>query len=318
VVPAKLQMAFGSIPYGRERRLALNSPREPVLRRRLWLAWAIPFVLMLPVRPVATSLPECLLSEIHEWSAEFKNQFGMSISQLDDNDLERKEYQWQQWNMGPWIYEVNVNIRVNRMRSCLSKPREPNNGNLRGCLERSVFLGYERKRKDWLCTTNNRVLSIVPRKHNLIFIEEIEMFTFIFSQMDSESPGNPEIPSQSDKDNDQSKKIVCLVIVGTSWNLSMNLKKLGNRISWQRIDHLQIYKYPMLTTCFINRIHIFHFLGPPEMEDVRTVCPGVPIPLSVILPSKVCSNSTHYSALVSTRTGTGYRAAHRRHCHWKS
>jgi hypothetical protein len=71
------------------------------------------------------------------------------------------------------IYEVNlnvnVNMRVNRTRNCLSKPREPSNENLTGCLQRCAVLGYERKQKDLLCTTNNKTLWLISRELNFDF-----------------------------------------------------------------------------------------------------------------------------------------------------
>jgi hypothetical protein len=53
------------------------------------------------------------------------------------------------------IYEMNmsVNMRVNRMRNCLSELRDLNNENLNGCSERYTVLGYEKKRKYLLYTT---------------------------------------------------------------------------------------------------------------------------------------------------------------------
>jgi hypothetical protein len=41
-------------------------------------------------------------------------------------------------------YEMNMNIRVNRMRNGLSKLCESNNENMTECLQRYVVFGYER------------------------------------------------------------------------------------------------------------------------------------------------------------------------------
>jgi hypothetical protein len=45
-------------------------------------------------------------------------------------------------------YNINVHIRINRMRNIFSKPREPNNENPTGYVQRDGGLGYEGKGKD--------------------------------------------------------------------------------------------------------------------------------------------------------------------------
>jgi hypothetical protein len=113
----------------------------------------IPFVLMLSARWVANSLLECPLVRFRViLSAQFSSQFGMFISQLDDNNLERNEYQWQQWNLAPRIDEVNVNLRINRLRNCFSEPCEPNSENLTVCLQRyNPWIWKETKNSDVDC-----------------------------------------------------------------------------------------------------------------------------------------------------------------------
>jgi hypothetical protein len=58
---------------------------------------------------------------------------------------------------------VNVNVRVNRMRNWLSKLGETINENLTGCLQWHLVVGYETKQKYLLYTTNNMVLNIIPQ-----------------------------------------------------------------------------------------------------------------------------------------------------------
>jgi hypothetical protein len=57
------------------------------------------------------------------------------------------------------IYEVNVNIKINRMRNGPSKPCGPNTENLTGCLQRYVVLGYGRKRKK--CTLHSKQQGVI-------------------------------------------------------------------------------------------------------------------------------------------------------------
>jgi hypothetical protein len=80
------------------------------------------------------------------------------------------------------IYQVNINVKVNRMRNWLSKPGEMINENLTRCLQRYVLVGYETKRKGLFYTTNNMVLRKLAGRTILIFIEEIKIFTFLFPQ----------------------------------------------------------------------------------------------------------------------------------------
>jgi hypothetical protein len=51
----------------------------------------------------------------------------------------------------------------------LSKPREPINKNLTGCLQRYVILRYERMRKYLIFNTNNIAFQILPREHHFDF-----------------------------------------------------------------------------------------------------------------------------------------------------
>jgi hypothetical protein len=57
--------------------------------------------------------------------------------------------------MAPQIYEPNATVTVNRMRNYLSKPREPNNENLTGYLQRYVLLECEKEQNTLFFTANN-------------------------------------------------------------------------------------------------------------------------------------------------------------------
>jgi hypothetical protein len=67
------------------------------------------------------------------------------------------------------IYKVIASIKVNRMRNSFSTPRDINNENLTGCLQRYVVLGSEMKQKDSFCTTNKTVLCLISSKHSSDF-----------------------------------------------------------------------------------------------------------------------------------------------------
>jgi hypothetical protein len=121
-------------------------------------------------RPVANSLLECPVTEIHEWS----DRIQSTIWNV------HKSTGWQ-WFRAKWIpmtimkyftsniFEVNMDTRVNRVRNCFSKPRELNDDNLSECLQRSVVLEYEGKRNGLLSITNNKVLSLIRREHDSTF-----------------------------------------------------------------------------------------------------------------------------------------------------
>jgi hypothetical protein len=114
----------------------------------------------------------CLLHDqlwIHCWNVCFLRFMSDHIGQIQEatwNIYKSTGWQWfrSKWipmttmKYGPRRYEVNVNTRANRMRICLSKSRETNDENLTGCLQIYVVLGYEKKRKDLLYTTNDKVL----------------------------------------------------------------------------------------------------------------------------------------------------------------
>jgi hypothetical protein len=76
-------------------------------------------------------------------------RFGMSKIELDVNNSERNICKWQQQNMILQRDEmnVNVNVRVNRMRNWLSKLGETINENLTRCLQWYVVVGCEIKQK---------------------------------------------------------------------------------------------------------------------------------------------------------------------------
>jgi hypothetical protein len=119
-------------------------------------------------------------------SVEFNRQIGISISQLDSNDSEGSECQWrqwQQWNLAPQIYKVNMNIRVNRRRNSLYKPRELNTENLTWYLQRYAVPGCERKRKIYFVLQITRCYKEFSGSTIVLFIEEMETLRFIFSHI---------------------------------------------------------------------------------------------------------------------------------------
>jgi hypothetical protein len=79
-------------------------------------------------------------------------------------------------------YEVTMKIISTRTSNQLSKPRGSTDENLTGCLERYVVLGSERDQQHLNFTTNNRILQMIRMEDNCDFFEEIEIFTFLFSQ----------------------------------------------------------------------------------------------------------------------------------------
>jgi hypothetical protein len=112
---------------GRERRWALSSRPRRLLRRTLWLPRGNS-ICYGASRTTGCEFTAWISTFWDSWvieSVEFNQQFGMSISQLDAENSERPEYQWQQWQMAPRIYGVNVDTRVNRWEtvslSCASQ-----------------------------------------------------------------------------------------------------------------------------------------------------------------------------------------------------
>jgi hypothetical protein len=90
----------------------------------------------------------------------------MIITHDNIKKADRSEYQWQQWSIMRRLRQVNLNVMVMGMRNRLWKRRGSIGKNLTGCLQRYVFLQYERMIKYLILNTNNIVLQIIPRENN--------------------------------------------------------------------------------------------------------------------------------------------------------
>jgi hypothetical protein len=93
---------------------------------------------------------------------DFNNQFGIPISQRDENDSERNKHQRQQRSMARQIHDVDVDIRANEMRNLMSTPRGLINENRTGPSQKHLILGYGRKWKYLFLNMNNMALQITP------------------------------------------------------------------------------------------------------------------------------------------------------------